>query len=423
MKTRSTLGAAFVSSLTLLFSFMPSSAEAAPGLSASTADGARFVGQASNVWGTASGAPNSRVFTQVQRNGAWSTSQTTTTDGSGGYVLPLTYGMDDAGTTTWRVGVDGPSGRTYSETFTVERIGPVTASSAGTRPVDAVSNVWGSVGNTSEAHVFTQVKVGGSWVTSQRDATNSNGGYVLPLTYGQGTAGTTTWRVGTRTEAGTHFSSTFALTRTGDVSATAASKRQVNTNSYTWGSVDGAPGATVFTQVRVGGSWVTSRTGTANDNGGFILPLTYASGSTGTYTWRVGARTAAGTVYSDTFTQQHTGSSAVAAMNAALTRVGSAYVARAAGPNAFDCSGLTYWAYQQVGVTLPRSSGTQANVGRPVSRSELQPGDLVFFYSPISHVGIYIGDGKVVHAANPRSGVEVLPMRHMPFTTARRVVG
>lgn len=106
----------------------------------------------------------------------------------------------------------------------------------------------------------------------------------------------------------------------------------------------------------------------------------------------------------------------------ALTKVGSAYRHAAAGPSAFDCSGLSSWAYRQVGVTLPRSSSTQTSVGTKVSRSNLKPGDLVFYYSPVSHVAIYIGNGKIVDAANPRTGVRVASVDSMPFAGARRVL-
>ena len=94
------------------------------------------------------------------------------------------------------------------------------------------------------------------------------------------------------------------------------------------------------------------------------------------------------------------------------------------GPSTFDCSGLTSWAYRQIGVNLTRSSrGQYSSAGRKVSKSELQPGDLVFYYSPVSHVGLYIGNGKIVDAANPRSGVRVTSLNSMPFSGARRVIG
>lgn len=112
------------------------------------------------------------------------------------------------------------------------------------------------------------------------------------------------------------------------------------------------------------------------------------------------------------------------AINAALAKVGSAYVWGTSGPNTFDCSGLTSYAYRQVGITLSRSSRTQySSEGRKVSLSEIQPGDLVFYYSPVSHVALYIGNGKIVHAANPRSGVNVTSLHSMPITGVRRVVG
>ena len=111
-------------------------------------------------------------------------------------------------------------------------------------------------------------------------------------------------------------------------------------------------------------------------------------------------------------------------VNAALSKVGSRYVWGTSGERTFDCSGLTSWAYRQIGVNLSRSSRTQwSSAGRKISKSELQPGDLVFYYSPVSHVGIYIGNGKIVDAANPRSGVRVTSLNSMPFTGARRVLG
>jgi cell wall-associated NlpC family hydrolase len=92
------------------------------------------------------------------------------------------------------------------------------------------------------------------------------------------------------------------------------------------------------------------------------------------------------------------GSAAAIAIETALAQVGDAYVAAGSGPDAFDCSGLTSYAYAAAGVSLPHSSQAQSALGRQVSRNELQPGDLVFYYTPISHVALYIGKGMVVHA-------------------------
>lgn len=112
------------------------------------------------------------------------------------------------------------------------------------------------------------------------------------------------------------------------------------------------------------------------------------------------------------------GSSAV---EVALAQVGKRYVWGTAGPNTFDCSGLMSYAYRQQGISLPRTASQQYGVGTAVSKGNLQPGDLVFYYSGISHVGMYIGDGKIVHAANPRSGVTVTGLNSMPYQGARRV--
>jgi cell wall-associated NlpC family hydrolase len=101
------------------------------------------------------------------------------------------------------------------------------------------------------------------------------------------------------------------------------------------------------------------------------------------------------------------GGSAVAYANA---QVGKPYVYGASGPSAFDCSGLTMSAWRQAGVSLPHSAAAQYGVTSRVSASSLQPGDLLFFYSGISHVGIYVGGGMMVHASNPSTGVERVPL-------------
>ena len=91
-------------------------------------------------------------------------------------------------------------------------------------------------------------------------------------------------------------------------------------------------------------------------------------------------------------------SAAATAVAAALSKEGASYVYGAAGPNSFDCSGLTSWAWAQAGVSIPRTSSGQG--GLPVvPLSELQPGDLVTYYSPVSHVAMYIGGGQVIHAS------------------------
>jgi cell wall-associated NlpC family hydrolase len=111
---------------------------------------------------------------------------------------------------------------------------------------------------------------------------------------------------------------------------------------------------------------------------------------------------------------------AAAAISYAMAQVGKAYVYGAAGPSAFDCSGLTMMAWAQAGVALPHSSSAQYSSGPHVAESDLQPGDLVFYYSPISHVGMYIGNGMIVNAENPGSGIRVTSLHAMPYVGAVR---
>ncbi|WP_217167412.1 C40 family peptidase [Streptomyces sp. AC512_CC834] len=115
-------------------------------------------------------------------------------------------------------------------------------------------------------------------------------------------------------------------------------------------------------------------------------------------------------------------SRAAAAVAYAHQKLGSPYVWGATGPDSFDCSGLTQAAYRAAGVSLPRTTYAQIDAGRRVPRSELLPGDLVFFYSGISHVGIYIGNGQMIHAPNPSAPVRVASVDVMPFAGATRVV-
>ncbi|WP_104524232.1 C40 family peptidase [Blastococcus atacamensis] len=113
------------------------------------------------------------------------------------------------------------------------------------------------------------------------------------------------------------------------------------------------------------------------------------------------------------------------AVDTALAQVGDPYVWGAGGPNAFDCSGLTAYAYAAAGVSLPHSSRSQAQMGQSVPVDQLQPGDLLFFYSPTSHVAMYIGNGQMVHASTSTQPVKVASFNAMKgdFTHARRIAG
>jgi cell wall-associated NlpC family hydrolase len=111
----------------------------------------------------------------------------------------------------------------------------------------------------------------------------------------------------------------------------------------------------------------------------------------------------------------------VSAVGRAMSKIGAPYRWGATGPNAFDCSGLVSWAFKSAGVSLPRTSRAMSRVGRPVAKSDLRPGDLVFFYKPVTHVALYIGGGKVVNAVNSRTPVKVSNVNAMPFNSARRI--
>jgi len=125
---------------------------------------------------------------------------------------------------------------------------------------------------------------------------------------------------------------------------------------------------------------------------------------------------------------------AMKAVNAALARLGTPYswgggdasgptygVAQGANIKGFDCSGLTLYAYAQVGVSLPHYTGSQYNAGVHVTRAQLRPGDLVFFHADLHHMGMYIGNGKFVHAPQTGDVVKISPLASFPFSGAARV--
>lgn len=111
------------------------------------------------------------------------------------------------------------------------------------------------------------------------------------------------------------------------------------------------------------------------------------------------------------------------AVDTALAQQGKPYVWGGTGPGGYDCSGLTWSAYQAAGVEIPRTSRAQSTAGVYVDRANLQPGDLIFFYDPVGHVGMYIGDGLMVHSSTYGQPVAVVPVDSMwGYNTARRIV-
>jgi cell wall-associated NlpC family hydrolase len=113
---------------------------------------------------------------------------------------------------------------------------------------------------------------------------------------------------------------------------------------------------------------------------------------------------------------------AQAAVANALAQQGKPYIYGGTGPGGFDCSGLTSSAYAAAGVNIPRTSRAQSMTGIPIAWYDVQPGDLLFFYSPVSHVGMAIGNGLMVHSSTPGTPVSVVQVNQMPgFFGASRV--
>ncbi len=113
-------------------------------------------------------------------------------------------------------------------------------------------------------------------------------------------------------------------------------------------------------------------------------------------------------------------SAARTAIKTACAQVGDPYVWGATGPNSFDCSGLTQYAYKAAGISLTHFTGAQWNEGRKISASEARPGDLVFFFSDLHHVGLYLGNGLMVHAPRTGKPVQVAKVQYMPVAGYRR---
>ena len=110
------------------------------------------------------------------------------------------------------------------------------------------------------------------------------------------------------------------------------------------------------------------------------------------------------------------------ALRFAETKLGDPYVWGAAGPSSFDCSGLVMWSYAQVGISLDHFTGAQWGEGEHISRSQLQPGDLVFFFADISHVGMYVGDGMMIDAPTFGQPVQIQPVFWNAFVGAVRII-
>ncbi|MEH1164798.1 NlpC/P60 family protein [Micromonospora sp. CPCC 205539] len=115
-----------------------------------------------------------------------------------------------------------------------------------------------------------------------------------------------------------------------------------------------------------------------------------------------------------------TSTAAQKAIKTACQQVGDPYVWGATGPNSFDCSGLTQYAYKSAGISLTHHTGDQWHEGKAIARADARPGDLVFFFSDLHHVGLYLGNGKMVHAPRAGKPVQVASIDNMPVAGFRR---
>ena len=131
--------------------------------------------------------------------------------------------------------------------------------------------------------------------------------------------------------------------------------------------------------------------------------------------------TAAPAAYSSSPVEAPTHAAQVA-VDTALAQQGKPYVYGGSGPGGYDCSGLTSSAYRAAGVEIPRTSRAQSTAGVEIPWYEMQPGDLIFFYSPVSHVGMAIGNGLMVHSSTYGTPVSVVRVDSMPgYHSTRRV--
>ncbi|WP_409059231.1 NlpC/P60 family protein [Streptomyces sp. SYP-A7185] len=133
-----------------------------------------------------------------------------------------------------------------------------------------------------------------------------------------------------------------------------------------------------------------------------------------------GAGSGAGTGTGSGGTDSGYATKAAKVIDFAEAQIGKPYVWGATGPDSYDCSGLTQDAWKAAGISLPRTTWDQVKVGTTVKTADAKPGDLVFFYDDISHVGIYIGDGKMIHAPKPGANVRVESIYYMPIHSVVR---
>nr|WP_108871081.1 hypothetical protein [Tessaracoccus timonensis] len=166
-----------------------------------------------------------------------------------------------------------------------------TANSAGRKRVGETTHAWGTVAGQAGQRVWTEAYVGGRWLRSQAGTTNKWGQYSIPLTYGSNAAGAHQFRIASRYNDGrVGHSRAFTLTRTPRPTANSAGAKLYKERTHTWGWFPDGSSIPVWTEINVGGRWLTSQKGTTQANGTYSLPLTYSSAQIGRTRWRVAGR-------------------------------------------------------------------------------------------------------------------------------------
>lgn len=265
----------------------------------------KLVGEATNAWGKFDTKQPLKAYSEVRIGNRWSRSQTVTTDASGRYVVPLTYGADTPGVYNFRVTAQYPGGQQVSTPdFFLERVAGTTAASVGVKELGAKTAVWGKADVFDPTQVWTEVWLGNRWSRSQSAMTKDNGGYAIPLTYGANSRGTTKWRVGSIIEGRKVYSKEFFLQRVRPITASTVGRKRVGEQTNVWGTVDVSAPISVWTEVWNGKRWSRSQTRTTKANGGYAIPLTYGADKAGTYRYRVAAQYPRGVLRSDEITIQ-----------------------------------------------------------------------------------------------------------------------
>lgn len=267
--------------------------------------GWKLTGEATNAWGSFDVKQPITVWTEVWITNRWSKSQQRTTNASGGYTIPLTYGANTAGVYQFRIAGSYPGGHVvYSDPIWLERVDRPTGYSAGLKIVGEETNAWGRFDAFQPITVWTEVWTGSSWSKSQQRTTSVDGSYAIPLTYGANSSGVTRWRVAGYVDQSTLArTAEFTLRRVAKPSASTAGTARVGANSNAWGSFDtDGERIKVWTEAWTGSGWSKSQERTTNADGGYVIPLTYRASNSGTTRWRIAGEYPEGIVRTDEVT-------------------------------------------------------------------------------------------------------------------------